>query len=201
MEIAYNDHSIRFFCKYSAGKTVLDLGCVNHDPTCYINKYWIHKALCSVASDCIGLDMCEEGVVYLKKKGFKVILGNAENFNIGKRFDVIVAGELIEHLENASGFLECAKSHLNPNGVILISTPNPWQWRFIAKGLFSCNVGPNPEHTCWYCLPTITHLLSRHNIKIKEYKYGSRLFVDRILPLPPLIKHATLNLAAIICSD
>jgi 2-polyprenyl-3-methyl-5-hydroxy-6-metoxy-1,4-benzoquinol methylase len=199
-DIAFNDHSISFFCKYARGKTILDLGCVNHNPLNYRSKYWVHKALYYVGSDCIGIDTHEEGVIFLKEKGYKVFMGNAENFNLGRKFDVIVAGELVEHLGNVSSFIECVKAHLKPSGVLLLSTPNPWHWRFIIKGLFTCNVKPNPEHTCWFCLPTITQLLSRHNMVIKEIKYGSRYWLDRSLPLPPLIKHATLNVAATLSS-
>jgi len=200
VEISYNDHSISFFCKYAKNKTVLDLGCVNHNPLDYRSKYWVHKALCSVASYCIGMDIHEEGIKYLQGKGYNVFVGNAENFELGRKFDVIVAGEIIEHLGNVSSFIECAKSHLNPSGVLLLSTPNPWHWRFIVKGLFSCDVGPNPEHACWFCLATITQLLRRHNMAVKEVKLGSRYFPDRLLPLPPLIKHATLNLAVSLLS-
>lgn len=195
-KIAFNDHSINFFCKYSKGKTVLDLGCVNHNSLNYRSKYWIHKALCAVASDCVGMDIYEDGVNFLKEKGYNVFAGNAENFNLNRNFDVIVAGELIEHLGNVSNFIECAKTHLNPSGVLLLSTPNPWHWRFIVKGLFSCDVKPNPEHVSWFCLPTLTKLLSQHNMVIIEIKYGSRYWSDRSLPLPPLIKYATLNVAA-----
>jgi 2-polyprenyl-3-methyl-5-hydroxy-6-metoxy-1,4-benzoquinol methylase len=195
-EISFNDHSINFFCKYARGKTVLDLGCVNHNPLNYRSKYWVHKALCTVASDCVGMDICEDGINYLKEKGYNVFVGNAEDFNIDRKFDVIVAGDLMEHLGNVSKFIECSKSHLKPSGFLLLSTPNPWHWRFIIKGLFSCDVKPNREHTCWFCLPTITQLLSRHNMVIKEIKYGSRYWPDRSLPLPSLIKHTTMNVAA-----
>ena len=199
-EIEFDDHTISFFCKYAKGKTVLDLGCVNHNPLNYRSKYWVHRALCRVASDCIGMDKYEAGVIFLNEKDYKVLVGDAENFNLNRKFDVIVAGELIEHLGNVSNFIECAKAHLNPSGVLLLSTPNPWHWRFLVKGLFSCDVKPNPEHTCWFCLPTITQLLSRHNMVVKEIKFGSRYWPDRSLPLPRLIKHATLNLAATILS-
>ena len=198
--IAFNDHSISFYCKYSKGKTVLDVGCVNHDVNNYKSKYWVHKALCSVASDCVGMDIYEEGINFLKEKGYNVFVGNAERFALDRKFDVIVAGELIEHLGNVSKFIECAKVHLNPGGVLLLSTPNPWHWRFILKGLFSCDVKPNPEHVCWFCLPTLRKLLSQHNMVVKEIKFGSRYWLDRTIPLPPLIKHATLNMAATFLS-
>lgn len=41
-------------------------------------------------------------------------------------FDTIIAGETIEHLENPPQFLREAKRVLKDDGVLLISTPNPY---------------------------------------------------------------------------
>jgi 2-polyprenyl-3-methyl-5-hydroxy-6-metoxy-1,4-benzoquinol methylase len=196
-DIAFGDHSIAFFCRYARGRTVLDLGCVNHNPENYKSRYWLHKALDAVAQKCLGLDLLAEGVSYLKGRGYEIVEGNAENFDLGETFEVIVAGELIEHLGNPSGFLESAKRHLAPNGVLLISTPNPWYWRFFVKSWFSPNVKPNPEHTCWFCVETLRTLLARHELEIVDLSYGSRYWRDRLMPLPTCIKHTTFQVAVI----
>ena len=39
----------------------------------------------------------EENVL---KKGYNIIKGNAEIFDFEEEFDIIIAGELIEHLSN-----------------------------------------------------------------------------------------------------
>lgn len=45
---------------------------------------------------------------------------------LGEKFDTIVAGEIIEHLDNPHAFLAGCFDVLNPGGVLLISTPNPY---------------------------------------------------------------------------
>lgn len=40
-------------------------------------------------------------------------------------FDAIMAGEIIEHLEDPIGFLKRCHATLAPGGVLVISTPNP----------------------------------------------------------------------------
>ena len=192
---AFDDAVIRFFCEHARNKRVLDLGCVNHNPENYKSKFWLHKALTAVASHCVGLDIYEPGVKYLRSVGFDVIHGNAESFNLGKRFDVISAGEIIEHLSNPSGMLECVRRHLFPSGVLLLSTPNPWHWRFVVKSMLSPDVRPNPEHVAWYCKTTLKTLVARHDFVISEFAYASRYMRDWIIPLPKGIKHTTIMLA------
>jgi 2-polyprenyl-3-methyl-5-hydroxy-6-metoxy-1,4-benzoquinol methylase len=46
------------------------------------------------------------------------------NFNFNKKYDFIIAIEIIEHLENPSHFIKKLKNHLKPNGVIVLTTPN-----------------------------------------------------------------------------
>ena len=40
-------------------------------------------------------------------------------------FDAITAGEIIEHLVNPMDFLRCCKKTLAPDGILVLSTPNP----------------------------------------------------------------------------
>ena len=46
------------------------------------------------------------------------------NFNFNKKYDLIVAVEIIEHLENPSHFIKKMKDHLKPNGIIILTTPS-----------------------------------------------------------------------------
>lgn len=46
------------------------------------------------------------------------------NFNFNKKYDLIVAVEIIEHLENPFHFIKQMESHLKSNGVIILTTPN-----------------------------------------------------------------------------
>jgi len=189
-EIAFNDHKISFVAEHSRGKDVLDLGCVHHNPENYKSKYWVHKALKEVASSLEGLDLYEEGVKYLREIGYEINIGNAENFDLGKQYDVIVAGDLIEHLVDLGGFLKSCHAHLRPEGKLLISTPNPWYWRNVVKALLFSKVKNNPEHTLWMCPVTLSQLVSRYDLRVVEWHFGSRYIRDRLMPLPSGLKHA-----------
>lgn len=187
----FSDSKIAFFAKHCEGKSVLDLGCVEHNPENYRSRYWVHKALRIVSQDVLGLDLYEEGVVYLNEMGFNVVVGNAEAFALGRTFDVICAGDLVEHLANPGGMFESARSHLVAGGKVLVTTPNPWYWRFIVKASVSYDVRPNPEHTCWFCPRTLSHLASRYGFRLDSISFGSRFLRDRILPMPRVLKHTT----------
>lgn len=170
---------------------MLDLGCVCHDPQAYRSAYWVHKALAEKAKSLLGLDLSAAGVSYLVERGFNVVHGDAQNFELGRQFDCIVAGDLIEHLEDLSGFLECCKRHLRPGGSLLITSPNPWYWRYIAKSIISLEVEINLEHTCWFCPRTLRQLAERHAMVLSDVDFGSRYLRDRLMPLPRGIKHNT----------
>lgn len=193
--VAFSDHKISFVTTRCRGKNVLDLGCVQHNPRAYQSRYWLHKAIRAVSSSVIGMDLYEPGVTYLRDKGFDVIVGDAQKFQLGCQFDVIVVGDLIEHLENLHGFFESCTSHLRTGGKLLISTPNPWYWRHIAKAAFFARVQDNPEHTLWLCPVTLRQLAARHGLTLVELVYGSRYITDRMLPLPRGIKHTSFHAA------
>ena len=199
-DIAFRDQKICFAVEHCMDKDVLDLGCVQHNPENYKSKYWLHKALAQVSKSLEGLDLFEEGVDYLRRRGYQIRVGNAENFNLGKQYDVIVAGDIIEHLENLSGFLMSCRTHMRAHGKLLISTPNPWYWKNIVKAIIFGNVRNNPEHTLWICPITLGQLVARHNMHIEKYSFGSRHLRDRLLPLPKQIKHANF-FAVVVCSS
>lgn len=191
--IAFNDHKIKFAVRYCKNKSVLDIGCVQHNPKNYKSKYWVHKALKEVSATIVGIDLYEPGVSYLNEHGFNVVCADAQQFDMGETFDVIMAGDIIEHLEDFHGFLECCKRHMHNGSRLIISTPNPWYWKNIIKAAICVEVPNNPEHTCWLCPRTLRQLLSRHNLQIGEIVFGSRYLRDRLLPLPSGWKHTSFH--------
>ena len=198
--LATQDHKLKFIMRHAEGKSVLDVGCVQHNPANYQSKYWLHNALRSVSSDLLGIDRYREGVEYLQSLGYNVQVADAQAFEFRRTFEVIVASDLIEHLENFDGFLQCSKRHLAPGGRLLISTPNPWYWRNCLKAAMSTEVANNPEHTCWLCVRTLRQLVRRHGMDIGEIIFGSRYLRDRMLPLPRGWKHTSFH-AEVFCDN
>jgi 2-polyprenyl-3-methyl-5-hydroxy-6-metoxy-1,4-benzoquinol methylase len=72
------------------------------------SENWLHGVLKRNFDTVIGIDISEE-VLELRKYGYEVYVVNAEDFDLDRKFETIVVGELIEHLSNPGKFLECAK--------------------------------------------------------------------------------------------
>jgi 2-polyprenyl-3-methyl-5-hydroxy-6-metoxy-1,4-benzoquinol methylase len=158
--------------EYCIGKNVLDVGCVDHQASEEVeNPFWLHKIIQGVAKRLVGVDFEQKEVDILNAKGYRVVWGNVETVNLQEEFDVIVAGELIEHVSNAGKFLENMHKHLIPGGVLIITTPNAFAVRYhvthFTKGMGSSNM----QHTYYFDYFTLKELCSRYPFEIIETYY------------------------------
>lgn len=55
-------------------------------------------------------------------------LNNLEHFVGNEKFDIIIAGDVLEHLDNPWGVIELLFNYLQPNGRFIISIPNFAFW-------------------------------------------------------------------------
>jgi len=160
---------IELIQRYCKGKKVLDVGCVGHTvPPGH--PLWLHKRIAEVAGHVLGIDIEAEKVKELRKQGYNVIVADALNRDLGEKFDVIVAGQIIEHLDNPGIFLENMKKHLLDNGILIITTDNAHGAMFIKDYLLK-RPNINPQHCMFFSRETITELLRRHDFEILEFYY------------------------------
>ncbi len=150
-------------------KDVLDIGCVNHEAERAKDKFWLHRFIKNHAKSLLGLDYDKVEVEKLKKDGYRIEYGDAQNFDLGKKFDIIVAGELIEHLPNPGKLIECCKKHLKDSGILIITTPNAFSFRNLLRGILLGVIPTNEEHTCWFTPITFRKLCETQGIDIFEY--------------------------------
>ncbi|MDL5051597.1 class I SAM-dependent methyltransferase [Oscillatoria amoena NRMC-F 0135] len=151
---------------YYEGKDILDIGCaVGHE-----KEDWMHKNIKAVAKSVYGLDLDGHSVARIREMGYVIEQGNAQNFNIGRKFELVHAGELIEHLDNPGAFLDCVARHLTDDGELLITTPNALR---ISNFIYAATGGlrVNAEHTCWFCETTLKTLLERKGFEVVETGY------------------------------
>lgn len=186
--------------KFFVGKDILDIGCA----VGYKKEDWMHKNMRSIAKSIQGLDLDKESVDEIRAMGYDVEEGNAQDFNVNKKFNLLHAGELIEHLDNPGGFLESAKRHLSVDGMLIMTTPNALR---INNFIYAVTGGlkVNAEHTCWYCDSTITTLLERKGFEVVELGYLKHetfgffrklMLKARVLILPERVAWNTLYVAA-----
>jgi len=162
------DERERLILPYIKGKKILDLGCGD------TRDRFLHNFISKNSSYVLGVEIDEERAKKLRDKGFNVIVGNAETLDLNQCFDVIVAGDLIEHLNNPGLFLESIKKHLKQNGIIIINTPNIYSINLLLRGLIKLgNVKMFPEHTMGFNEYLLIELLRRHKIKVIKIIYFS----------------------------
>ena len=151
-----------------SGTKVLDVGCVDARSqiegsagrvTRKANA--LHRKIVGLAPDTLGADIDPEGVVALNDAGFRCVEANVETMDLGETFDLIVAGEIIEHLDNCGAFLRTMHKHLTPTGRLVVSTPNPFYgaqtWKIWRHGVPQVH----EDHTNWQDPLTLGRLFDR----------------------------------------
>jgi len=151
-------------------KKVLDLGCIDHSFQIAINlgDNWLHKRIKVVARQVIGIDNLEEDVLQLNKKGYNIINTNVENFDLGQKFEVIIAGDIIEHLSNIGMFLNSVKKHMDTNSILVITTPNPFNLEQTLSAILNNHINVNDQHTVWLSPHNFWELCERHQLSILD---------------------------------
>lgn len=170
-----DDGVLTFIQPYVMGKSILDVGCVEHDlENIHKDRIWVHDYLISVAKNVVGIDYLQDAVNELNKRGYNIICQNAENIKLKQKFDVIFAGEIIEHVNNQGLFLESLKSVVKDDGIIIITTPNVFSLQRLIP--IACkltnNPSVNPEHVLFHTPQTLTALLTRNNFIIEKIGYS-----------------------------
>lgn len=150
---------------------VLDVGCVAHSADMAQSNLWLHGRLADTAESVVGIDIDPQEVARLQEQGYDVREADAEQFSFDISFDVVVAGELIEHLSNPGRFLECARENLASDGKLVLSTPNLWTLDRAIAAIVAGGMSPNPDHTCWYDRYTISTLLRKNGFVLEEIIY------------------------------
>lgn len=160
--------------EFCAGKRVLHLGCVQHDLSQVAGASWIHTEVVNCASSCVGVDYLEAAVSALRESGLDVVHGDVTKpLPLSGPFDVILAGNLIEHLSNFEGLFANFQRLLAPGGVVLISTANPFFREQYFYTAFRNRIVVNQEHTCWIDPVTLAQLSSRFSFFVREVRWVS----------------------------
>jgi SAM-dependent methyltransferase len=137
------------------GGSILDIGCASR----YGRDDWLHGLLASDTTDLVGVDLNAKTIAELQAAGHDVHLADAQDFDLGRQFDVVFAGEIIEHLDNVHGFLSSVRRHLAPGGRFVLTTPNAF---YVGNFIYRLggNARVHPQHTAWYCESTLRRVLS-----------------------------------------
>ena len=140
---------------------------------------WLHARLAESASSLVGLDVEEEGVRWAVERGFEAHVVDAQSAKAVAELglepvDVVIAGEVVEHLDAPGPFFEALRQLVKEDGLLVVTTPNAYRLlNFLAP------VGGvelvHPDHTAWHSPHTLATLLGRS---------GWEVAGNRLLPEP-----------------
>jgi 2-polyprenyl-3-methyl-5-hydroxy-6-metoxy-1,4-benzoquinol methylase len=134
------------------------------------SPHWPHRTLKESARSVEGIDIEFEEEELLRQgldpKNYHRC--SAEDFDLNKTYDVIFAGDLIEHLSNPGLFLESCLKHLKEDGFLLITTPNTYNLFSMAGKLTRPEPIVNSDHTCYFNTRTLSVLLKKNKWKATE---------------------------------
>jgi len=141
-----------YVLKAAHKQTILDLGCIGP----------MGDALRGVAKEYHGVDVADMEMDYTY---YRLNLDAADSLPDIPDLDLIVAGEIIEHVSNAGHMLDL----MHKTGVpVILTTPNAFSASgmvYLAKGIELVN----KEHVSWYSYKTLTALIARHRFRVVEW--------------------------------
>jgi hypothetical protein len=166
-----------FVTSYIAGKSVVDLGFVDQSRMSSKRELgtWLHASVARVARSAVGIDSDPGGVELARELGYDAYVADCEDRDALAELglqpaDVVVAGEIIEHLDQPGRFLEAVKVLVKDEGALLITTPNACSMTNFASGLMGREL-VNPDHVGWYSWHTLQTLLGRHGWALRDVRY------------------------------
>ena len=178
----YNEHRARYWFarRFASGKNVLDAAC---------GTGYGSALLAETARSVVGVDVARDALDYAQQhfRAPNARLTQADclalPFSAG-RFDLVVAFEIIEHLDNVEAFLAELRRVLDASGLLVLSTPNRLYYTDDRGEI-------NPFHRKEFSCPEFEEVLRPH------FAHRAILFQNHVAGLAIAGPGAELNTAAL----
>ncbi len=163
----------------SAGKRVLHLGCTNAPYTAQslADGSLLHLRLRDVAGELHGVDIDRPGLDALASRGVTHLhagdVGDiAPELIAAGPFDVVIAGEIVEHLTNPGTFLRHVQKVMSPQTRLLVSTVNAYCGfrlaQYFVRGRGGHAEPVHPDHVAYYSQATLARLLTAEGFVVTD---------------------------------
>jgi len=173
IKLASYTSRIDLLMKHVSNKKTLHLGCSSGR---YIKARLergslLHQRLEDVSSDLHGIDLDGESLVTMRELGYDNLYeGNVEHLDqvgLSEKFDVVLAGDLLEHITCPGAMLNGIKPLLADSGRAIISTNNAFGLNYQLRR-WTGSFKEHFEHVCFFSPETLLHLFERHGYRVVE---------------------------------
>ena len=141
------------------GDSVLDVGCGFGD----FSQYVVH-------ANYTGIEPNPESVVEAHKRGV-----NAKKLSIldvvrsKEMFDVVVAFQVLEHVDDPKAFFRACAKCLQKGGLLIVSVPNVNGYMSVRE---NTPLNLPPHHSTWWGLRTLIYLGAEEKMTVLDYCEG-----------------------------
>ncbi len=178
-EVIYRIELLKSLCK---DKNIVHLGFTDHIPLIQSkikSNNWLHQELVCTAKRCLGIDINAEAVDYVREVlGIKevyvhdIILDSKLPELMLQKWDYLVIGEVLEHIDNPVLFLNTIKEkYKSCFSKIIITVPNAFELTNI-KGVFKHKEIINSDHRYWFTPYTLARVVCASGFTVFGYCYA-----------------------------
>jgi len=149
---------------YKESGTALEMGC---------GDGLMLKTLQQYGWKVVGTERTQEMADEVAKNyGFPVYVGGLEKIPSGKKFDLIILFQVLEHLGDPLGVLRQCADFLGEKGMLVIAVPNfgSWQARFSLARWFHLDV---PRHLFHFSPTSLDNALTLAGLQINSISFIS----------------------------
>lgn len=135
----------------------------------------LHAKQNGYASEIHGVELCDLLEEQDKLQFNSFLIGNIENVDLNFAygyFDVIICGDVLEHLFDTDSVLNKLKQYIKQDGVLIASIPNIRNWSIVKKivlhGDFKYEESGilDKTHVRFFCKKNIVSLFERNGFEI-----------------------------------
>ena len=152
------------------GKRVLDIGC---------SSGYLARPLVARGCTVVGIEQDAAAAEQAREVCPEVLVGDVETIELPFEpgsFDVLLCGDLIEHLRDPEGFLSRIRPLLRTDGRLVLTTPNVanWanrlgllagRWRYTERGIL------DRTHVHLFTRATLVETLARAGYRVVELDF------------------------------
>jgi 2-polyprenyl-3-methyl-5-hydroxy-6-metoxy-1,4-benzoquinol methylase len=163
----YGGHE-RLLALAGAPRRALDVGC---------SSGYLARRLVERGATVVGIDSDENAAVEARAVCEQVLVGDVETMELPfpeHSFDVVLCGDVIEHLRDPAAFLTRVRPLLRREGKLVLTTPNVanWavrlgllagRWRYTDRGIL------DRTHTYFFTKKTLEQTLRRAGYRIVAF--------------------------------
>lgn len=163
----YGGHE-RLLALAGSPERALDVGC---------SSGYLARRLAERGASVVGIDVDKQAVEEAREVCEQVLTGDVETMELPfpkQSFDVVLCGDVIEHLRDPEAFLVRVRPLLRPGGRLVLATPNVanWamrlgllggRWRYTERGIL------DRTHTHLFTKRSLVQTLERAGYRIVEF--------------------------------